>query len=221
VNVSLSPPSPCPELSFCACCSPGSADLTMKRMRCSGALAHQDPQLETHGKGYQEKQMTIKGGGDRTRMQILSVSSSFCQCATSCTTSSDFFFFGGRLSFGMLLRPHHIARCPKAVRPHDGSSPLTRPLYFQERGTRRGSHDHASPAAAGVLVPAVHVHLIVRTLRLRAAAAGIAGHVFVVFPDLAHDVEEGVVDVDARLGRRLDELAAEGSGECSALCEDE
>ena len=44
------------------------------------------------------------------------------------------------------------------------------------------------------------------------AGSGVARHVFVVFPDLAHDVVEGVVDVDAGFGGGLDEFAAELSG---------
>lgn len=55
-------------------------------------------------------------------------------------------------------------------------------------------------------------------LRGRIAAARVSRHVLVVLPDLAHDVEEGVVDVDAALGRRLDELAAERARELLALC---
>ena len=44
------------------------------------------------------------------------------------------------------------------------------------------------------------------------AGSGVPGHVFVVFPDLAHDVVESVVDVDAGFGRGLDEFATELSG---------
>jgi hypothetical protein len=72
------------------------------------------------------------------------------------------------------------------------------------------SHHHAL-AAAGVLVLAVHLHLVVG-LGLGVGAAGVAGHIFVVLADLADDVVEGVVDVDAGLGRGLDELAAELPG---------
>jgi hypothetical protein len=68
------------------------------------------------------------------------------------------------------------------------------------------SHDHAS-AAASVLIVAAHLHLMVWCL----AGAGpwIARHVFVIFSDLAYDVVEGVVDVDAGLGGRFDEFASE------------
>lgn len=81
-------------------------------------------------------------------------------------------------------------------------------------------HDRALAAAAGVVVVAVNLHLVVRTLGLRGVATLVAGHVFVVFPDLAHDVVEGVVDVDSRFGRRLDELAAEALCELLALCKE-
>ena len=43
-------------------------------------------------------------------------------------------------------------------------------------------------------------------------------HLLVVSADLPDDVVEGVVNVDARLGRCLDELAAELPGEVLALC---
>ena len=58
-------------------------------------------------------------------------------------------------------------------------------------------HDCALAAAAGVLVVAVHLHLVGGALGVRVAAAGIAAHVLVVFADLPDDVVEGVVDIDA------------------------
>lgn len=51
------------------------------------------------------------------------------------------------------------------------------------------------------------------------ATATAGGHVPVVFPNLAHDVVEGVVDVDAGPGGGLDELASEATRELLALCE--
>jgi hypothetical protein len=69
------------------------------------------------------------------------------------------------------------------------------------------SHDHALAAAASVLIVGTHLHLVVWCFAR--AGSWIARHVFVVFPDLAHDVVEGVVDVDAGFGGRLDEFAAE------------
>ena len=68
-------------------------------------------------------------------------------------------------------------------------------------------HDHAFAAAASVLIVAAHLHLMVGSFA--GSCAWIAGHVFVVFPNLAYDVVEGVVDVDAGFGGRFDEFAAE------------
>ena len=39
----------------------------------------------------------------------------------------------------------------------------------------------------------------------------------IVLPDLADDVVEGVVDVDAGFGGGFDEFAAEGAGEVATL----
>jgi hypothetical protein len=72
------------------------------------------------------------------------------------------------------------------------------------------SHDDASAAATSILILTAHLHLMVWSFST--ASSGIAGHVFVVFPYLAHDVVEGVVDVDAGFGGGLDEFAAELSG---------
>lgn len=82
---------------------------------------------------------------------------------------------------------------------------------------RRRSHDRALTAAAGVFVPSVHLHLVVRSFGLPVAATRVSGHVLVVFSDLADDVEEGVVDIDTGLCRCLNVLAAEGAGERLAL----
>jgi hypothetical protein len=40
----------------------------------------------------------------------------------------------------------------------------------------------------------------------------------VVFPDLTDEVREGLVDIDALLGRRLDEFAAKVLCEVTTLC---
>ena len=40
----------------------------------------------------------------------------------------------------------------------------------------------------------------------------------VVFPNFAHELAEGLVNVNPLLGRSLDELAVEVFGEVAALC---
>ena len=72
------------------------------------------------------------------------------------------------------------------------------------------SHDNALTAAPSVLVLTAHFHLMVWSFAT--ARARVPGHVFIVFPDLAHDVVESVVDVDAGFGGGLDEFATELSG---------
>jgi len=64
----------------------------------------------------------------------------------------------------------------------------------------------------------IHLHLVVRAIGFGAAATRVPWHVLVVFADLAHDIVEGIVDVDARLRRGLDEFAAESARELFALC---
>ena len=77
-------------------------------------------------------------------------------------------------------------------------------------------HDGAL-AAATVRVALVHVHLLGGTA-IRSCAWCAASDVAVVFADLADDVVESVLNVDARLGRCLDEFASEAASEFLALC---
>lgn len=72
-------------------------------------------------------------------------------------------------------------------------------------------------AAAAVLV-FVHLKLVHVVVVARSAAAGVRRHVSVVLANLAHDVEEGIVDINACPGGGLDELAAETACECGTLC---
>ena len=80
-------------------------------------------------------------------------------------------------------------------------------------------HDDALRAAASVLGRIAHVHLALWCAGAeRAGAGGVRGHLLVVAADLADEVVEGVLDVDAGLGGGFDELAAELTGERFALC---
>lgn len=80
-------------------------------------------------------------------------------------------------------------------------------------------HDHALCAATGVLGRIAHVHLALWCAGAeRAGAGGVRGHLLVVATDLADEVVEGVLDVDAGFGGGFDELAAELAGERFALC---
>jgi hypothetical protein len=80
-------------------------------------------------------------------------------------------------------------------------------------------HYDALPAAASVLGRIAHIHLALWCAGAeRAGAGGVRGHLFVVATDLADEVVEGVLDVDAGLGGGFDELTAELAGERFALC---
>lgn len=72
-------------------------------------------------------------------------------------------------------------------------------------------HDDTLRAAAGVIARLGHVHLasMRSTTTKGAASRGVGRHVLVVAANLANQVIKGVINVDARLGRCLDELAAE------------
>lgn len=82
------------------------------------------------------------------------------------------------------------------------------------------SHDDALGTAASLLLAAIHIHLLGRAVEAGATpgAGGVALHFAVEAADLADDVVKGLVDVDSRLGRGLDELAVEGSGQGLTLC---
>jgi Na+(H+)/acetate symporter ActP len=80
-------------------------------------------------------------------------------------------------------------------------------------------HDDALGAAAGTLARLAHVHLALWCAGAkRAGAGGVRGHLLVVAADLADEVVEGVLDVDAGFGGGFDELAAELAGERFTLC---
>lgn len=82
-------------------------------------------------------------------------------------------------------------------------------------------HDDTLGTASGFVARLGHVHLAsVRSTTTKGAAArGIGRHFLVVAANLANQVVEGVVNVDARLGRCLDELAAELTSQGFTLCE--
>lgn len=73
------------------------------------------------------------------------------------------------------------------------------------------------PTAASLSLLVLETHLVLG-LAAVSAAAGVPRHVLVVFPDLAYDVEEGIVNIDARFCRSLDECASERTCELTALC---
>lgn len=81
------------------------------------------------------------------------------------------------------------------------------------------SHDHTLGAAASLLVAIVHVHGLRCAVGASgtAAAGGVALHLSVKSPDLAHDIVEGLVNIDARFGGSLDELATERPRKSLAL----
>jgi len=73
------------------------------------------------------------------------------------------------------------------------------------------SHDDTLAAATRLLIVVVHVELFgraVATARAATRAGRVALDLPVESPDLADNVEEGFLDIGARLGRRLDKLAA-------------
>jgi len=83
-------------------------------------------------------------------------------------------------------------------------------------------HDDALAAAACALAGLAHVHLTLWCAGTEGTGAGGVGrHFLVVAADLADEVVEGVLDVDAGLGGGLNELAAELSGQGLTLCREE
>lgn len=78
-------------------------------------------------------------------------------------------------------------------------------------------HYRALCTAASVLFLVLETHLIL-WLTAAASTTGVSRHVLVVFPNLAYDVVESVVNVNARFGRRLDEFAAKLPREIPTLC---
>lgn len=87
---------------------------------------------------------------------------------------------------------------------------LSRPAQRLPTQPRPTSHYTTLRTTPGIPIPSVHLHLVLRMMRRAGGGPWPAsGHVAIVPPDLAHDVVEGVVHVDARLSRGLNEFAAE------------
>jgi len=76
-------------------------------------------------------------------------------------------------------------------------------------------HNRTTPTTAPtILLALTDLHLAARAPATvpTSAARCVARHLLVVASDLADDVVEGVIDVDARFRRGFDEFAAEGAG---------
>ena len=79
-------------------------------------------------------------------------------------------------------------------------------------------HYCASAAATLLLCVVLNVHLVDAILALRARRRTcVRRHLFVISANLSYDVVEGIVDIDTRFGRRLNELAAKLSCQVLAL----
>lgn len=72
-------------------------------------------------------------------------------------------------------------------------------------------HDDTLGTAAGLSLAFAHLHFVggAAAATVAAAACRVALHLAVETSDLSDDIVEGLINVDARLGRRLNELAAE------------
>lgn len=101
-----------------------------------------------------------------------------------------------------------------ALRDEAVSQILTEVFLLQDKS----SHDGAGTAAAGLLLLPLHLQFRLRPARrLPRRAGGIRRHVPVVAAYLANDFVKGIVDVDARFRRRLDEFAAKAARHRLAL----
>jgi len=80
-------------------------------------------------------------------------------------------------------------------------------------------HDDALGAAAGLGFAFAHFHFVRGSVSaaVTTAACRVALHLAVKAPNLANDIVESLIDVDAGLGRSLNEFAAEVLGKCLAL----
>jgi hypothetical protein len=63
-------------------------------------------------------------------------------------------------------------------------------------------HEHTLGTASCFLLAVVHIHGLGGSVGARgtAAASRVALHLAVISSDLSHDIVEGLVDVDSRLG---------------------
>lgn len=81
------------------------------------------------------------------------------------------------------------------------------------------SHNHALRAAAGVGIVVAHFHLVGRAAIVRSPAAGrVTLHLTVVPPDFPDDIVECLVNIDPRLRRGFNELAAKRFRKRLTLC---
>ena len=107
------------------------------------------------------------------------------------------------------LFPASVTLLPPSPRRRPGSPPAPAPPPHRPLFETR-SHNYALSAAARILLPAFHIQILLGApVGPVGASCYVARHLLVVAPDLADDIVEGIVDVDTRLGGRLDEFAAE------------
>lgn len=122
-----------------------------------------------------------------------------CSCCSCCSSPPTLLPGSGAADYGRMVE----------------TSPHT-PQVSCYRHDTTALHYRAFPAASRILL-LIHLKLVLG-LTPRTTTSRVSRHVFVVFPDLAHDVVKGVLDVDSRLSRGLDEFATKLSRELSALC---
>lgn len=147
--------------------------------------------------------------------------SPFSRQAGKCTSLPPSLLPSARLSCPIQLfftsshsdRDNCDAAVPSSRRPSHSYNPTLLALP--------PSHDRTLCATTCVIVAlAINLHLLTRPVGTTGTTtARIRGHVAVVLSNLPDNVEEGVVDIYTRLGRGLDEFAAELTSERCALCD--
>lgn len=74
-------------------------------------------------------------------------------------------------------------------------------------------HNNTTTASTTLLTTLAYIHLCLWSISTSVGAAGsVASHLFVISTDLADDIVEGIVNIDARFCRSFDEFAAKAAG---------
>lgn len=123
-----------------------------------------------------------------------------------------------RLHLWFTNEPQHLKHCDHSF-SHFGHRFFTvlRSIYSFCPLVPR-SHQHTTPAAASLTL-----FIMGRWMFCAASACGLTTrwiwwHLLVIPPDFAYDIIEGVVDVDARLGRRFNVCTSESPGQFFPVC---
>jgi hypothetical protein len=141
----------------------------------------------------------VERRGRKRKVRAIKIVSfgSFCLVFVCMPSTSDRILGRYRMSAAIQPFPPYLTRIELGI---SSFPPLTNPRNLRKNNEKKKQlHNYTTPTASSFLLTLANLHLLTRTTASRptASTSGIASHLLIVASDLAHDVVEGVVDVDS------------------------